>query len=323
MSVYWRGWNKIKNLEIIPGGSFIFNPNGGKTYFVNNITGASGNDGLSWGTAFAQIDQALLASETYRITKATSNKVIHNQIFVQGTETAYAVVNQDANCVDIYGMGHRMHLGGAAGDVMVSGAGAAAGMSMTALAAGWDTTAGGAGGGLGVNIKNIHFEATGSYYAVDVYDWLLGGFEDCSFMTSGANNYGGFRASEHFAGSLMRNCHAGGDAGSVRDGFTFTGGVFNQNLIEWNWAQASRYGFYTSDYLQGGTVIRNNTFYGTTYGIYDTSAETTVMGRAMYVNNNAVSAGTGFSISNVGTSICTANMRNDAGNGGWYTEDTA
>ena len=292
----------------------------GRTYYVNNITGASTNDGRSWGSAFDQIDAAFLASETYRV--AQSNIAVRNRIVIQGTTTAYEKIDQDVNCCDVFGIGHRAHLGGAAGDVMVSGAAAADGMAMTDLVAGWDTTVD-KGGGMGVNMRNVHFEATGNYYAANVETWLLGAFEDCSFMCSGSNSYGGLNCSMHFAGSLIRNCHAGGDAGLPAYGFSFVGGVFNQNLIEWNWAQARTYGFYTTDYLQGGTVIRNNTFYGGTYGIYDNSAETTVLGRAMYVDNRGVSAGTGIQITNVGTSICSANFVNSAGDGKWYTEDTA
>jgi hypothetical protein len=288
----------------------------GRTYYVNNVTGSSSGDGFSWGNAMDEIDTALLASETYRISHATSNKAIRNHIIVQGTETAYAAVDQDANCCDIFGIGHRAHMGGAAGDVMVSGATAAAGMSMTALVTGWDTTLN-CGGGLGVNVYNVHFEASGNYYAVDIYDWLLGSFEDCYFMCSGSNSYGGLNASEHFAGSLIRNCHAGGDAGLPAYGFSFTGGVFNQNLIERNWAQARTYGFYTTDYLQGGTVVRENCFYGGTYGIYDNSAETTVLGRAQYLDNVGSSAGTGIQITNVGTSICSRNISNAGGTQTW------
>jgi len=319
------GWNAAKQrLELYVNGTAVeyFDEPVGRTYYVNNITGDDANDGLSWGNAMDQLDTALLASETYRVSHDTSDMGVRNRIIIQGTMTAYEPSTTDGNCIDIFGIGNRMHLGGAAGDVMVSGGAAADGMVMSQLVTGWDTTVGN-GGGIGVNIYNVHFEASGNYFAVDLVDFLLGSFEDCSFMTSGAASYGGLRATEHFAGSLVRHCHAGGDAGEPQDGFTFTGGVFNQNCIEWNWINARRYGFYTTDYLQGGTVVRNNTVYGTTYGLYDNSAETTVRGRAQYVDNRFSSAGTAIQITNVGTSICSANFSNTSGDGKWYTEDTA
>jgi len=299
---------------VAPGG-FL-----GRDYFVNNITGKSGADGSDWDNAVDQVDAALLLSENYRITHATNNKVIHNRIFVQGTETAYAKVDQDANCFDMIGIGHRMHLGGAAGDVMISGAAAADGMAMTDLIALWDTTIN-KGGGLGCNFYNIHFEASGgAYWAVDLETFLLSSFEDCSFMCSGSTTTGGgLRCSMHFAGSILRNCTAGGDAGSQTYGFYFTGGVFNQNLIERNWANSITTGFYVDDYLQGGTVVRDNSFYGGTYGLHDNSAETTLLGLAMYTGNRCGGGTTGMVVTNGGTRRAIGNWVTSAGTADWFT----
>jgi len=302
--------------DLINGGAGYPGDYPGRVYYVNNITGLSTNDGLSWEHPFAQIDQALLASETFRITHATSNKTIRNVINVQGTETAYEKMDQDFNEADLVGIGCLRHLGGAAGDVMVSGAGAAAGWAMTDLLAGWDTTLN-KGGGLGINVYNVHFEATGNYFAANLEDLLLSSIEDCMFMCSGANSYGGLNATNNFAGNILRNCHAGGDAGLPQDGFSFSGGVWNQNLIEWNWAHARRYGMYVTNYLQGGTVVRHNDLYGTTYGLYDNSQETTVLGLAHYNWNTCVSAGTGLQVTNGATTRCTGNLTNNAGTCDW------
>lgn len=296
----------------------------GRIYFVNNITGASTNDGLSWEFAMDQIDTALLASEHYRHDQATNNKMVRNIIYVQGTETAYVEANQDANGFDMIGIGNRMHLGGAAGDVMISGGTTADGLAMTDLLAGWDTTID-KGGGLGCNFYNIQFEASGgALYAVDLEDFLLSSFEDCSFMTSGASTTGGgLRATQHFAGSLIRNCTAGGDAGSQAYGFHFpAGGVFNQNLIEYNWANASSYGYYCAKYLQGGTVVRYNQFYGGTTGLADASAETTVLGLAMYTRNDCMGGTTGMSVTNKGDYRAVGNWCVGAGTATWFTDFT-
>ena len=283
----------------------------GRVYYVNNITGSSGNDGLSWDRPFAQVDQALLASETFRITHDTNNKMVRNVVYVQGTTTSYEKIDQDANAVDIIGIGNRALLGGAAGDAHIDGAGAADAMAMSDLVATWDSVID-KGGGMGVNVRNMHFATTGNYFAVDVETWLLSSFEDCYFLNNGANSYGGFRASLHFAGSLMRNCHAGGDSGSPQDGFTFTGGVFNQNLIEGNWACVRRYGLYTTDYLQGGTVIRNNHLWGGTYGIYDATAHTGLLGLAVYTDNRAFGSVAGLSIA-TGAARSSGNYANYGG----------
>jgi len=86
--------------------------------------------------------------------------------------------------------------------------------------------------------------------------------------------------------------------------------------------QARTYGFYTTDYLQGGTVVRENSIYGGTYGIYDNSAETTVLGRALYTANCVSSSGTAIQITNVGTYICVGNWISSAGTGGTYVDST-
>ena len=296
-----------------PGAEYL-----GQDFFVNNITGSAYADGSDWSNAFDQIDAALLASEELRHSRATNNLMIRNRIFVQGTETAYAKMDQDFNGADLIGIGNIKHLGGAAGDVMVSGAGAADGWAMTDLIANWDDTIN-KGGGLGIKVYNMHFEASGAYWAVDLETALLSSFEDCTFMTSGSTNTGGLRCSMHFAGNLMRNCHAGGDAGSVTDGFYFTGGVFNQNVIENCSANAVRYGFFVDDYLQGGTVVRNNQFYGGTYGLYDNSAETTLLGLALYTGNCCGGGTTGMVVTNAGTKRAIGNWVTSNGVADWFT----
>lgn len=314
--------HKSSLTDLTDGGSVYGFPGvyPGRIYYVNNITGAATNDGLSWDTAFDQVDAALLASETFRITHATNNKVLRNIIYVQGTETAYSKVDQDANCFDMVGIGHRKHLGGAAGEVMISGAAAADGMAMTDLLSGWDTTLN-KGGGLGCNIYNIHFEASGgAYWAVDLEDFLDSSFEDCTFMCSGATTTGGgLRGSNNFAGSIVRNCHAGGDAGSQTYGFYFTGGVWNQNVIEYCSANSITTGLYVANYLQGGTVVRFNSFYGGTYGINDVSAETTLLGLALYTGNYAGGGTTGIVITNGGTKRAIGNWVTSNGVADWFT----
>ena len=283
----------------------------GKIYFVNNVTGASTNDGSDWDHAFAQIDQALLASETRRVSTANL-RPIRNRIFVQGTGTAYAAVDQDFNNADLIGIGNIAHLGGAAGDVMVSGAGAADGFAQSILTAGWDTTLG-HGGGIGINVFNVHFEATGAYWAADLVDWLDSKFEDCSFCCSGANSDGGIRATEHFAGSKILRCLVMGDAGAPAIGMSFSGGVFNNTEIANCVVYARTTGYTNSCYLQDCSWIHDNMFYGGTTGLSDTSAETTLFGLASYTDNKAFGA-TAFTCTNQSKYRCLNNTGSNGSN---------
>ena len=63
---------------------------GGRTYYVNNITGASTNGGLSWNNAMDEISTAITASEVYRQLQGTNNNdYVRNTIVVMGTATPY------------------------------------------------------------------------------------------------------------------------------------------------------------------------------------------------------------------------------------------
>ena len=68
------------------------NLDGAKTYYVNNITGSSTNDGLSWKNAMDQVSTAVTASEAHRATLTTNNGNVRNTIYVQGTKTAYTLI---------------------------------------------------------------------------------------------------------------------------------------------------------------------------------------------------------------------------------------
>lgn len=79
----------------------------GRVYYVNNIDGDSGNDGLSWGSgnAFDQPSAAITAWETYRASLATNNQNIRGIINIQGTATAYDALTALPNYCDIIGIG--------------------------------------------------------------------------------------------------------------------------------------------------------------------------------------------------------------------------
>jgi len=88
--------NVYRKLKMFPGaiveGSFgpMFDM-GGTTYYVNNITGSSTADGLSWNSAVDEVSTAVTLSEASRIVHpgASTNDYIRNTIVIQGTETEY------------------------------------------------------------------------------------------------------------------------------------------------------------------------------------------------------------------------------------------
>ena len=61
----------------------------GKTYYVNNITGDDTNDGLSWGQAVAQLEQALVLSEAERVAGGVSTNYYNMNRIVVHHSTGY------------------------------------------------------------------------------------------------------------------------------------------------------------------------------------------------------------------------------------------
>ena len=61
----------------VPGGHYQ-----GRQYFVNNITGASGNTGEDWDNAMDQPSTAITAATAYLATLPTNNQNVRNQIFI-------------------------------------------------------------------------------------------------------------------------------------------------------------------------------------------------------------------------------------------------
>jgi hypothetical protein len=76
----------------------------GRIYYVNNIHGASTNDGLCWDQPFAQVSEAITASEAYRATHASGNDNIANRIFIQGTNTVYTGITDTGERCDYIGI---------------------------------------------------------------------------------------------------------------------------------------------------------------------------------------------------------------------------
>ncbi len=220
--ILWRGAHQFKNLELIPGGTFkgfgAIDPNG-RVYYVNNITGSSGANGLSWTDPFDQLDNAITAAEAFRqagerAPSVSTNDYIRNTIVMQATGTAYEPVAALPNYCDIIGLGATPR-GNGSGIVRIDGAGA-------------DAMAGSARG-LGLyNLQAMQSSAV-SFYGLDLLVCFRTTIENCGFVNNGS---GGIRVVQ--GGSIvMRDVHCGHDTYAQIYGLEVAGGAnFNACLLE-------------------------------------------------------------------------------------------
>ena len=202
---------------------------GNRVYYVNNITGDSGYDGLSWETPFAQVSQAITASEAHRATLTANNQDVRNRIYVQGTKTAYTKLTALPLYCDIIGIGATTR-GTNEGVARIGSDTVAESGCVTA------TTV------RGLYVKNIQFQAGKDMYCFQVTNMFRSVFEDCSFMTNGVatgNPAAGFRAAGSLGSVEMRRCFFGSscsidtepDIGIKVEGIHFHNCLFEDNHI--------------------------------------------------------------------------------------------
>lgn len=285
---------------------------GGRTYYVNNITGSSTADGLSWNSAMDEPSTAITASETFRELQASTNERIRNTIVVQATDTAYTGLADLGEELNLIGLapptGGRGYLCGAEiGNATRNGVTTA-------------TTN-------GLYIANIQFSAQVSNTPVfNVVTIDQSCIEDCSFEV---DNAAALQATDAISittganGLVLRRCRTGTNAGAVArciDGFHHSGTIFRNSLVEQCHFCGSSKAFHiasTCIYDQG-TMVWWNYFgdYGMgqcVYGIYDQSTgEDTTGGQITYVNNfidatnpidSAATATTRFVMNYAGTAV--------------------
>jgi hypothetical protein len=230
----------------------------GRTYYVNNVTGttaALGADGLSWDTAFNDINEAITAAEAYRTAQTANNRYIRNRILIQGTNIDYATVNPYPsitalpNYCDIIGVGASA-LGDGGGIVVIGQA----------------STDGAAGSQRGNNWYNIQFLAlSDTYWAMDTVNTLRTTFDSCSFMGRAATTAsgGGFRATGNCGGVTFKNCHIGTNGAAVLVYGIYAASVtFNNCHIEDCVIAAKTAGIYLTGCDDSNTVIRRNFIWG-------------------------------------------------------------
>jgi len=227
---------------------------GGTTYYVNNITGSSTADGLSWNSACDEVSTAIALSEASRLVHpgTTTNDYIANTIVIQGTGTAYTGITDLGERAFIIGLSAGLMRDGGSGQVRI-------GASDTD---GCDD----ASNARGNTLYNIQFQGGGdTMYAFRNTAWIQRSrFQDVTFMQAGASMEACFYATA-MSGSIMERCQFADNQGSTTVLYGLqTGGQFSNNLItDCDFYAGSTALLYLANALQTGTVIGpNNRFYG-------------------------------------------------------------
>ena len=277
---------------------------GGRTYYVNNITGAATNDGLSWNSAMDEVSTAVTASETYRALPATLNEYIRNTIVVQGTGTAYTAITDCGEHINVIGLGDNM-LGNAAG---IARMGADTGTGYGILTT---TTV------RGLYLYNLQFQCGETASAVKFTNIFRSTFEYCGFFTNGTPGgppHSAFRVIGAAGGLHLKDCHWGNASGSGNAsdiGISLEGTHFHICLVEGCHITGITNGVYvsTATVNNWGSVFRNNYIGGDgaavcAIGVNDDDAA----GQIVY-QNNFIDATTATDIEARGTLRSIGNMK--------------
>ncbi len=206
-----------------PGANYL-----GRTYYVNNITGGSTNNGLSWKSAMDEVSTAITASEAWRQRASidSGNEYVRNTIYVQGTSTAYTAITSLPSYADLIGIGGRFPQGNGAGIVRI---GADTGTGESGLS--------GTSSVRGLRMSGIQFQAGNGGYAFQLSNIFGSKIHDCAF-TSNSSPAGAPAAGVEIAiggGLSMRDClwmNQSSVGNSFDVGFDVTGTHFNGCTIQ-------------------------------------------------------------------------------------------
>jgi len=269
----------------------------GRVYYVNNITGASGNDGLSWKTPFAQISQAITAAEAYRqLPSLATNEYIRNIIYVQGTGTAYTALTALPNYCDIIGIGAESRGNGAG--IVIIGANGADGI---------------AGSARGLGMYNLQFVSGGAFWCADFVNLFRSRIENCAFQGTTAASDGGMRFTGAAGGLFIKNCHWKGSGDVINKvGIQAQGTHFNESVIEDCVIGGTTAGVLIDSTVKNGdqTVFRHNFIGDTGLGgcvtAIDDNQPADLVGYMQYIDN-AVMGTNLITIANSGAARCHGN----------------
>ncbi len=200
---------------------------GGTTYYVNNITGSSTADGLSWNSACDQVSTAITLSEASRLIHpgTTTNDYIRNKIIVQGTGTAYTKLTALPLYCDIIGIGANVRGTNQGVPRIGSDTVAESGCAIT------DTVR-------GLGVYNIQFQAGLDKYCLSIASMYRSEFVNCSFMTNGTatgNPTAAIYSSAALGSVIFKDCFIGSSGSKDTEpdiGFKIAGTHFHNCLVE-------------------------------------------------------------------------------------------
>ena len=198
----------------------------GRVYLVNNITGSSSGDGFTWASAMDEVSTAITAAEAFRATFGSTNQYVRNQIYVQGTGTAYTKITALPLYCDIIGLGADPRGTNAGVPRIGSDTVAESGVEVTATVR-------------GLNVYNMQFQAGLNEVPFQVASMFRSRFENCSYMTNGAatgNPLAAFKSTAAVGSTVWLDCLIGGSSGS-RDteadiGMDINGTHFHNSLVQ-------------------------------------------------------------------------------------------
>ena len=264
----------------------------GRVYYVNNITGASTNDGLSWEHPFDQVSTAVTASEAFRqLPSSTTNDYVRNVIYVQGTGTAYTGLTALPNYCDVIGVGATPYGDGAG--IPVIGVAGADGI---------------AGSARGLGLFNLQFLSSGAYFCADFVNLFRSEIGFCAFKATDPTlatlvTAGGIRFTGSSGGNYIHDCMwMGGNDSWFTNGISTTSGsvIFNFNRFENNFIEAETAGVViAAETVTGdGTTFISNSFSGGNHTMATAVDDNATTGRIMYANNYCGSTDGGQLVNN-------------------------
>jgi len=230
----------------------------GRTYYVNNILGSSGADGLSWGSAMDEVSTAITASETYRQlggvaggAAVTTNDYVANTIVIQGTSTIYTGITD---------LGERCYIIGNSAGLMRDGGSGQVRIGATDTDGCDDAT-----NARGNTVYNVQFLGGGNnMYAFRNTAWIQRSrFQDVTFMQGGGDLEGCFYA-QSMSGTIIERCHfANNSAGTAALYGLQVGAQFSDNLItDCTFAVGSTALLHLANSIQTNSIIEGNYFVG-------------------------------------------------------------
>lgn len=280
----------------------------GQIYFVNNITGDSSFDGLSWATPFDEISTAITASEAFRALPVDgTNDYQRNIIYVQGTGTAYGNLTALPSYCDLIGIG---------ANPRGNGSGIA---KITSETAGEDAIAVGSAGVRGLYMNGFQVGCVTTHgstgYAMDLDKIFRSEFENCVFW----NKLTGAVKLVLAGGVTFRNCQiGGGDTSNGAIGLNQTGSDnFNNCLFEDCFIMGETYGVVITAEACHQTWFKNNYIYGSTIGVDDNSTNQSTAEYAIYTGNRVYSDSDCFQITTGDGIKAVGNLANQGGSIAW------